>query len=287
MLFKKKAPTLEETIEIINLYVNSQIEARNEKKAEYENKKSATLDKLKSIISDLKNKDTLHAQKAAETQDELNELIHQVTKKADELVLCEDPEHAEKIEVELGELNNKRMILEAKLKAFTNAKVGLSKAAERKAFKKLSDAYDAIVYTGPSVYDVREKVEPLKKALESAIEPIEKAIRMSQMNPWDRKDKAGVSQILNDEILNLIATPENLASLKKPEDKEQVFSAWLDDNRDIKFDTFIPTFLEEERLRKEEWQREEDDRKIREKRERDEHNAKVLAEVYSKIGTGR
>ena len=75
--------------------------------------------------------------------------------------------------------------------------------------------------------------------------------------------------------------------LKKPEDKENVFNAWLLDNRDIKFDAFIPMFLEEERIRKEEWKREEDNRKIREKRERDEHNAKVMAEVERKIGSGR
>ena len=198
MLFKKKAPSLEETIETINLYVTSQIEARNEKKAEYESKRSAVLDKMKSIISDLKNKDTLHAQKAAATQDELNELVRQVTKKADELVLCEDPEHAAKIEVELGELNTKRMILEAKLKAFTNAKVGLSKAAERKAFKKLFDAHEAIVYTGPSEFGLREKVETLEKALKSAIEPIEKAASLSLFKTLSASDKTGIIQIIKE-----------------------------------------------------------------------------------------
>lgn len=285
MLFKKKAPTLEETIEVINLYVNSQIENRNKMKVEYESKRSAALNELKSTIADLKNKDTLHAQKAAATQNELNELIHQVTKKADELVLCEEAEHAEKIEVELGELNTKRMILEAKLKAFTNAKVGLSKAGERKVFKKLLDAYDGITYTGPSELDLNGELEPLKKALESAIEPIESAARISLFRPRDRSN-TGITQILNDDMLNLIATSKNLTLLKKRDDKERVFNAWLRDNRDIKFDAFISTFLKEERLRKEEWQREEDERKIREKRERDEHHDKVMAEINRKMTRG-
>lgn len=45
--------------------------------------------------------------------------------------------------------------------------------------------------------------------------------------------------------------------------------------------------LEEERLRKEEWQREEDRQKAREKRERAERNAKVMAEIDRNMNRGR
>ena len=74
--------------------------------------------------------------------------------------------------------------------------------------------------------------------------------------------------------------------LKTENEKYLAFSRWLDNPKNISFGDFIPVYLEAERLRTEQWEREKDQRKLKEAREREERNAKAMEAVERRLGGG-
>ncbi|MFJ7371565.1 hypothetical protein ACIQVU_19365 [Lysinibacillus sp. NPDC098008] len=273
--------TLEEVVQIISDFVAGEIEENEGLKTEYKTAKNDIFGQVESILNDVKVKAALRKRKANIIKKELDDLLKKQAEIADKLVVTEDEAEIAELEREITEHSTRRLTLEAKLNAFSTSRVGLSLPEQRLALKKKLHEFDSVVSSAKP--DLSDLAKTLKAAVEKAIEPIEKASRLFLLGTRER-ELTGIDQLIKNNKLSLFATDQTLQLLKTENEKRSAFSAWLDSTKNISFEDFIPAYLEKERLRTEQWQREQEEQKLKAAREREERNAKAMASIENNLG---
>ena len=273
--------TLEEVVQIISDFVAGEIEENEGLKTEYKTTKNDIFGQVESILNDVKTKALLRKRKASLIKKELEDLLKKQAEISDELVVTEDEAEIAELEREITEYSTRRLTLEAKLNAFNTSRVGLSLPEQRLILKEKLQEFDSVISAAKP--DLSDLAKTLKTAVEKAIEPIEKASRLA-LHGTRQRELTGIDQLIKNNELTLFATDQTLQLLKTENEKRSAFSAWLDSKKNISFEDFIPIYIEKERLRDEQWQREQEAEKLKMAREREERNAKAMAAVENNLG---
>lgn len=273
--------TLEEVVQIISDFVAGEIEENEALKTEYKTTKNDIFGQVESILNDVKTKALLRKRKSSLIKKELEDLLKKQAEISDELVVTEDEAEIAELEREITEYSTRRLTLEAKLNAFNTSRVGLSLPEQRLILKEKLQEFDSVISAAKP--DLSDLAKTLKTAVEKAIEPIEKASRLALLGTRER-ELTGIDRLIKNDELSLFATEQTLQLLKTENEKRSAFSAWLDSKKNISFEDFIPAYIEKERLRNEQWQREQEEQKLKEAREREKRNAKAMAAVENNLG---
>lgn len=272
---------LKEAFQPIEQFVETATKEIKETKAAFDLERDQKLDEAKEMLDKVRKNGALRLRKAKSLRKELAELTKQQSNLADQIVSCDDEQEAARLEKELMNLSAQRMTLEVKINAFNINKSGFMDPSQRRSYLKVLSAYDAVDYQENSLDELTE----LQKYLNELLDGVNKAIGLEQFNQQQAKGeklKTGTSRL--DEMAIPLFADE--AMIKPLRQKDVVFHYWLEDKRNITFEDFIPLYLENERLRNEEWQRKQDERKLKEAREREERNVKARAAVESRLGGG-
>lgn len=241
----------------------------------------------------------LSNRKVTSLKKELEGVINRQSALAEKIVTHDDGEGS--LDKELVELNQKKIVLEAKINAFDTNKAGFMEPSKRADFLAILEVYDAIEYRGNNLDDLIQLQTNLNELLEKVNEVINLEGAQSQ-NARSEKAKKGFER-LKDKAFKLFAGDDSLDLIKKyleEKNKGKVWDRWgvidrtvksilidwLNQKENISFEKYIPMYLENERLKNEEWQREQDERKLREHREREKRNAEAMAAAEVRLGGG-